>query len=115
MWTAFDRVTAYVSHEDRVLSAATSLFGSSRRLGQLEPEDVKEKIESGRWDDRNVDLVFYDAEKGGFASSHAYYLTPAVGADLVLLIRGHAPGAENGRPLEKVDDHLFIIRDDYLK
>jgi hypothetical protein len=38
-----------------------------------------------------------------------------VGADTILLVRGHAPGAENGRPMEKVGDHMFIIRDDYLK
>ena len=116
LWPAFDRVTAYATSKDSALSSARALFASEVRLGQLTPDAVPEYFKGARWADRNVDIVFYE---GGFegkaVSSHSYYLSPSVGADMILLVRGHAPGAENGRPLEKIGDHMFIIRDDYLR
>ena len=116
LWPAFDRVTAYATSEDYALSSAQTLFASEVRLGQLSPDDVPEYFKGARWADRNVDIVFYEGSfKGKSVSSHSYYLSPSVGADIVLLVRGHKPGAEHGRPLEKIGDHMFIIRDDYLR
>ena len=89
---------------------------SEVRLGQLTPDAVPEYFKGARWADRNVDIVFYEGSfEGKAVSSHSYYLSPSVGADMILLVRGHPPGAEHGRPLEKIGDHMFIIRDDYLK
>ncbi len=116
LWTAFERVTAYATSDDSTLSKARTLFASSSRLGQLTPEDLPDAFRSERWDKRNVDIIFYEGEfHGRDVSSHSYYLTPAVGADLVMLIRGNPPGAEYGRPLEKIDEHMFIIREDYMR
>jgi len=116
LWPAFDRVTAYATSEDYALSSARSLFASEVRLGQLTPDDLPEYFKGARWADRNVDVVFYEGSfKGKSISSHSYYLSPSVGADMILLVRGHKPGAEHGRPLEKIGDHMFIIRDDYLR
>jgi len=115
LWTAFDRVTIYAT-KDRALSGAKAIFASSSRLGQTTLETVPEAFKNGRWDDRNVDFIFYEGGFGGKGiSSHSYYLLPAVGADLVMLMRGHPPGAEYGRPLEEVDGHLFVMKEDYLR
>jgi len=94
LWPAFDRVTAYATSKDYALSSAQTLFASEVRLGQLTPDAVSEYFKGARWAERNVDIVFYE---GGFegkaVSSHPYYLSPAVGADMILLVRGHVSGA----------------------
>jgi esterase/lipase superfamily enzyme len=116
LWPAFDRITVYATSKDYALSGAQSIFASEVRLGQLTPDAVPEYFKGARWAKRNMDIVFYEGSfEGKAVSSHSYYLSPSVGADTILLVRGHAPGAENGRPMEKVGDHMFIIRDDYLK
>ena len=116
LWPAFDRVTVYATSKDYALSSAQSLFASEVRLGLLTPDAVPEYFKGARWAERNVDIVFYEGSfKGKAVSSHSYYLSPSVGADMILLVRGHKPGAEHGRPLEQVGDHMFIIRDDYLR
>lgn len=116
LWPAVDRVTIYATKDDSALSTAKTLFASEARLGQTTADNVPAAFKSGRWTDRNVDFVFYEGSfKGKAVSSHSYYLSPAVGADLVMLMRGHRPGAEYGRPLEKVGDHLYVIREDYLR
>ena len=115
LWPAFDRVTVYATSRDYALSSAKSLFGSTVRLGQITPEDLGEYFRSAHWKKSNVDVIFYEGGFQGKAiSSHSYYLAPAISADMIMVIRGHGPGDKDNRPLEVVDDHLFIIRDDYL-
>jgi len=116
LWPAFGRVTVYATSKDYALSGAQSIFASTVRMGQMKPEDVPEYFKGARWGERNVDIIFYEGSfDGKSVSSHSYYLTPAVGADAVMTIRGNKPGAEYGRPLEAINEHMFIIRDDYLR
>jgi esterase/lipase superfamily enzyme len=116
LWPAFGRVTVYATSKDSALSGSKSLFASTVRLGQMKPEDLPEYFKGALWAERNVDIIFYEGNfKGKAVSSHSYYLSPAVGADLIMTVRGKKPGAEHGRPLEVIDDHMFIIRDDYLR
>ena len=61
-----------------------------------------------------LDFVFYEGTSGG-GFQHSYFKTPAVAADVLLLGNGRAPGAENGRPLRKIDEHIWAIDDDYLR
>jgi len=116
LWTAFEHVTIYATGEDSALSKAQSMFGSSWRLGQARPEDIPDYFQQAVWAERNVDFVFYEGDfKGRDITSHSYYLSPSVGADLIMLIRGNPPGAEHGRPLKEIGSHMYVIEKDYLR
>jgi esterase/lipase superfamily enzyme len=92
-----ERVTIYLSHDDKALNLAVWLFESIGRLGELSlrifsPDHVKtlETIDRIDFIDARVDTGFM---------GHAYFhSSPAVSSDLILLLRDNlSPGA--GRPL----------------
>ena len=93
-------MTIYSSPGDQALGAASSIFGSRLRLGQLNlsgPEAKAMRADPGHI----VDLIEVDENTGAFG--HGYFLSnPAVRSDLVALIRdGLKPGAP-GRPLTEI-------------
>jgi len=108
-----EKVTIYISHEDKALNLAVWLFESIGRLGELSlrifsPDHFKrlEVIDRIDFIDARVDTGFL---------GHAYFhSSPAVSSDLILLLRDNLePGA--GRPL-KCDDRstrYWSIEKDY--
>jgi len=108
-----ERVTIYISHQDKALNLATWLFESIGRLGELSlmiftPDDMKtlETIDRIDFVDARVDTSFL---------GHAYFhSSPAVSSDLILLLRDNlSPGA--GRPLDcdKRTTRYWSIRKNY--
>jgi esterase/lipase superfamily enzyme len=98
-------LTIYSSPGDQALGAASSIFGSRLRLGQLDlsgPEAKAMRADPGHL----VDLIEVDENTGAFG--HGYFLSnPAVRSDLVALIRyGLKPG-DSGRPLVEIKAPSF--------
>ena len=107
------RTTLYLGAGDRALSFSESMNISARRLGLINPMDLKpegkELIKS--WD--SVHLVHIPQSLGFI--SHSYFIDdPAVSSDLILLIRDDLnPGIDNGRPLKKHESGMWILERDY--
>ena len=110
-----ERLTIYVSPEDKALGIADWLFGSIMRLGQLTSDMLStEQLEMLRSSDSYVDLINVHTSKLG-AFGHTYFIdSPAVLSDVILLLRDNRDaGAEHGRPLLKREDGFMEIRDGY--
>jgi len=94
-----ERVTIYLSREDKAINLAVWLFESIGRLGELSLKLLSEdQVETFEIIDR---IDFIDARVNSGFLGHAYFhSSPAVSSDLILLLRDNLkPGAENGRPL----------------
>jgi esterase/lipase superfamily enzyme len=77
------RLTIYASSEDRALAVSKILFRSSRRLGQLRPEDVPEQSQRHFETGGRVDLISYEGKRTDLFG-HSYFNTnPQVSSDLV--------------------------------
>ncbi len=100
-------ITVYSNPADQALGLSSSIFGSKLRLGQLNPSGWQAKAlrpDPGHL----VDLIEVDENTGAFG--HGYFLSnPAVGSDLVALIRyGLKPG-DPGRPLVQISKAFWRI------
>ena len=100
-------ITVYSNPADQALGLSSSIFGSTLRLGQLELSGWQAKAlrpDPGQL----VDLIEVDESTGAFG--HGYFLSnPAVGSDLVALIRyGLKPG-DPGRPLVQISKAFWRI------
>jgi esterase/lipase superfamily enzyme len=107
------RLTLYLGAGDRALNFSQSMNISAKRLGLVNPVDLKPEGRKliQKWS--SVNLI-YIPETLGFIS-HSYFIDdPAVSSDLILLIRDDkSPGAENGRPLIKDPSGMWILKKDY--
>jgi esterase/lipase superfamily enzyme len=107
-----ERVTIYLSHDDKAMNFAVWLFESIGRLGELSLRffspglvDTLETIDR---------IDFIDARVNtGFLGHTYFYSSPAVSSDLILLLRDNLePG--NGRPLtchEETSQYWSIGKD----
>jgi len=111
-YTGVDRVTLYVSKDDRALESADWLF-RSHRLGEVRLEDVSENLKRNAAKVRRTHVI--DAKvKAEFFGHSYFYTSPAVSSDLILLLRDNRdPGSANGRPLIQLGNNFWQINDDY--
>jgi esterase/lipase superfamily enzyme len=110
-----DRVSIYANKKDTAIGAAKSLFSSRVRIGQLSVDTISERDKAFLDRFQRVDLIFYQGSRGG-SLGHSYYRDPEVLADLfLLLVERRLPGAQNGRPLTFVHDHLWVLPQDYMR
>jgi esterase/lipase superfamily enzyme len=110
-----ERLTLYVSPEDKAIGIADWLFGSIRRLGQMTADMLsKEQLETLKSENYYVDVINVHTSKLG-AFGHTYFIdSPAVLSDVILILRDNRDaGAEHGRPLLKREDGFMEIRDGY--
>ncbi len=100
-------LTIYSSPGDQALSLSSSIFGSRLRLGQLDLRGQEAK--ALRADPGHlVDLIEVDENTGAFG--HGYFLSnPAVGSDLVALIRDRLKAGDSGRPLVELHKPFWRI------
>jgi esterase/lipase superfamily enzyme len=100
-------LTIYSSPGDQALSLSSSIFGSRLRLGQLDLRGQEAK--ALRADPGHlVDLIEVDENTGAFG--HGYFLSnPAVGSDLVALIRNRLKAGDSGRPLVELHKPFWRI------
>jgi esterase/lipase superfamily enzyme len=100
-------ITMYSNPGDQALGLASSIFGSTLRLGQLDLSSWQAKAlrpDPGHL----VDLIEVDQDTGPFG--HGYFLSnPAVGSDLVALIRYRLKPGDPGRPLVQISKAFWRI------
>lgn len=113
-YTGVERLTVYVSQQDKVLGVADWLF-RSERLGQVQIGDISDAIRKRGEKVRRTDIIDADV-KTGSGGHYYFYTSPAVSSDLILLLRDNCePGTQNGRPLLPIAKNYWKITDDYLK
>ena len=94
-----ERVTIYLSREDKAINLAVWLFESIGRLGELSLKLLsKKQVKTLEIIDR---IDFIDARvDSGFLGHGYFHSSPAVSSDLILLLRDNLkPGKAHGRPL----------------
>jgi esterase/lipase superfamily enzyme len=109
------RSTVYASRADVAIRASSWLFGSRRRVGCVRPEDLSPVIRE-RFALIGKKIAFVHANVRSGLLGHSYfYRSPAVSSDLIrVLAEDRDPGAENGRPLKRIDVSYWELEDDYL-
>ncbi len=96
-----ERMTVYVSQEDRAIAVVKWLFGSKFRVGQLRWSDLTPEHQEALGAVPQMHIVSV-LERTSFLGHSYFHENPAVSSDVVLLLRDNRdPGAENGRPLIK--------------
>jgi len=93
-----ERFTVYVSKKDGAIGASSFLFKSKTRLGKLRYSDLDEAQRTAVKSFTDVNVVNVTAKTSGPGHSY-FYDNPSVLSDLILTLRGIAPGEEHGRPL----------------
>jgi esterase/lipase superfamily enzyme len=97
-----ERVTIYLSREDKAINLAVWLFESIGRLGELSLQIISsDHMQTLKIIDR---IDFIDARVNSGFMGHAYFhSSPAVSSDLILLLRDNLEPCD-GRPLS-CDEH----------
>jgi esterase/lipase superfamily enzyme len=104
----------YMSEEDKAIGLSTWLFSSLARLGRITADDLSPQQQETLAQADGIQVVDVNV-KSGFIG-HSYFITnPAVLSDIILVLRdGRRAGAENGRPLERMDGVFWSLDDRYL-
>lgn len=110
-YLSMDKLTMYVSQNDRLIGISDWIFSSKRRLGQLQAEDLSEENKGllnilGHTDiiDANVNV--------GITGHYYFYMSPAVSSDLILLLRDNLKAGQ-GRPLRQIEKNFWQINENY--
>ncbi|MBI1375688.1 MAG: alpha/beta hydrolase [Phycisphaera sp.] len=113
MGDAADRITMYVSENDKALGIASWMFSSVKRLGRLGLGDLLGDNAALNLNLPKVDTIDVTAQLDFLG--HTYFTnSPAVSSDLVLLLRDNrAPGAAHGRPLKPIAEGYWELPDGY--
>jgi esterase/lipase superfamily enzyme len=92
-------VVFYTFSGDKAIGASAKLFGSKRRMGRINVDDVADHRKSVLAAVEG--LAFVDLEEAADTLGHAYFHnSPEASSDLVMTIRyGLKPGVEGGRPM----------------
>jgi esterase/lipase superfamily enzyme len=109
----FDQVTVYASPDDKAIGLSTWLFGSLRRIGQVQLKDLHPDIALPVRNHPYVHVIEMRCKTDGLG--HGYFLSsPACLSDLILVLRdGRMPGAKNGRPLFDDPTGFWQLKDGY--
>lgn len=109
-----ERLTVYLSPEDRAMIVAGWLFDSVRRLGRLRSIDLTDAQRAALAALPQIQLVDGNVERVDFFGHSYFYDHPAVSSDLMLLLRDNKdPGVENGRPLKPLAPGFWLLQEGY--
>ncbi len=112
-YLGLERMTIYVSKNDKAIGMAEWLFSSKRRLGQLRIGDLSERDKGLLRVVNQTDIINADVDIG-LTGHYYFYLSPAVSSDLILTLRDNLePGENNGRPLAQIESNYWQIDDSY--
>jgi esterase/lipase superfamily enzyme len=110
-----DRMTVYLTPEDKALGLAEWLFSGAARTGSARVGDLSsEEVEALKSDRLGLDPIEVKVRKKG-AHGHTYWIdNPAVLSDVILILRDdRPPGRKHGRPLSRADSGLWELHDGY--
>ncbi len=109
-----ERMTIYVSLSDLALDAASWLFKSGSRLGDARADDLSMEQRRILSQVNQLQVIRADVVRSGIGHDY-FHSNPAVSSDLIRILRDNrGPGAENGRPMTRLEDGFWEIREDYL-
>jgi esterase/lipase superfamily enzyme len=102
-----ERLTIYLSEDDRAIGIASWLFASVRRLGQLTVGDLSEAQRERMQEFPEINFIEVDLRTDWLG--HGYFISnPSVLSDLILVLRdGRLPGPEHGRPLRHIEGQFW--------
>lgn len=108
-----ERLTIYVSGNDKAIGLSTWLFGSLGRIGKLAFGDLSPEMQAASKHHPVMNIVDVRAKTN--ATGHDYFLSsPAALSDVILVLRDHgAPGEANGRPLFNDPTGFWELNDGY--
>jgi len=115
VYKILDRMTIYVTPEDKALGIARFLFRSLARLGSANSRDLTpEQIAALKSDRMGLDPIEVKVKRKG-AHGHTYWIdNPAVLSDVILILRDDLPpGAEHGRPLIRAESGMWELYGGY--
>lgn len=108
-----ERMTIYMSPNDRALALSSWLQGSWARLGLVDVDKMTAAQLQTMTSFKNVDFIDSRVSKDFIGHSY-FYNNPAVSSDVILLLRDdRLPGEANGRPLEQLAPELWRIENGY--
>lgn len=108
-----ERFTVYVSRNDSAIGVSSFLFKSKTRLGKLRYADLDEAQREAVKGFTDVNVVNVTAKTSGPGHSY-FYDNPSVLSDLILTLRGVAPGESTGRPLILEGAPFWTLPQGYL-
>lgn len=111
---AAGRTVIYFSVDDAALGWARWLFGSRRRVGNIQVGDLTPEARAELPKLTSLQLINCTVSGG---STHSYVMQhPAALSDLILLLRDRRePGVENGRPLGAPTNGFWQLDNSYAK
>jgi esterase/lipase superfamily enzyme len=110
-----DRITLYITPEDKALGIAEFLFSSLSRVGSVTSGDLSPQQIAALRDGRvGLDVIDVKVKKKG-AHGHTYWIdNPSVLSDVILILRDNrSAGAEHGRPLLRAESGFWEVHDGY--
>jgi esterase/lipase superfamily enzyme len=114
LYPVSERMTIYISPDDKALWAATWLFDSVKRLGRLLPTDLTAREREDLRGYRQLQLIDARVRKTDFVGHGYFYRNPSVSSDLILMLRDDLDaGEQNGRPLIDRGDGFWELYDGY--
>ena len=109
-----ERMTVYVSPEDKAIGLSSWLFDSVARIGRLSLADLSSVQRNNVKSVSGFEYIDARAKKADFFGHSYFYQSPAVSSDLILILReNRAPGPENGRPLVEEQKGFWKLENDY--
>ncbi len=108
-----ERFTVYVSRGDGAIGMSDFLFKSKTRLGKLKYADLDEAQREAMKGFADVNVVNVTAHTKGPGHSY-FYDNPSVLSDVILTMRGRAPGEQTGRPLTLEGVPFWTLNEGYL-
>ncbi len=102
------RVTLYVSPEDKAVAAASWLFGSVARLGQIDATKLSAEQIRTIASLHAVDIIEVRGATDLFG--HGYFTSnPKVSADIIAMLRYGLRPSDPGRPLEHIEGSFWRV------
>lgn len=108
-----EKMTLYISKDDRALGLSGWVFDSVTRIGKLTAKALSPVQKKRMAQDNTVEIVDARVKRADIFGHSYFYQDPSVSSDVILVLKEHrSAGAENGRPLA-TEDNFWIINPGY--
>jgi esterase/lipase superfamily enzyme len=107
------RFTIYSNTQDKAIGVSEWLFSSIERVGQFISDNLTQKQKQFTRAVSTIHIIQSNIDQG-FLGHGYFHNNPSVSSDLISILKNDVdPGAENGRPLNKVADGFWELNEGY--
>jgi len=107
------RFTIYSNTQDKAIGVSDWLFNSIERLGKFIAENLTERQQRFAREVSTIQIIQSNIDQG-FLGHGYFHNNPSVSSDLISILKDDVdPGAENGRPLNKITDGFWELNEGY--